>query len=152
MFLTKIMYKFFFSYLLHKDNVKLKLPLCLNKHHAMKTYWGVEVQLHSFFDLGIRWRWVVSFTTGPLYLQGKSLQYPFDRRLGRNHNRSGRGVEKKNSQLPLRFELRSSDGPACSQSLYWLSYSGSDISHACYMPRPSHPLWLGHPSNIWWVV
>jgi len=34
--------------------VKLKLPLCLTKHHAMKTYWRVEVQLHAFFDLGTR--------------------------------------------------------------------------------------------------
>jgi len=23
--------------------VKVKLPLCLTKHHAMKTYWGVDV-------------------------------------------------------------------------------------------------------------
>jgi hypothetical protein len=23
--------------------VKVKLSLCLTKHHAMKTYWGVEV-------------------------------------------------------------------------------------------------------------
>jgi len=22
---------------------KVKFPLCLTKHHAMKTYWGVEV-------------------------------------------------------------------------------------------------------------
>jgi hypothetical protein len=28
----------------------------LIKHHAMKMYWRVEVQL------GTRWRWVVSFT------------------------------------------------------------------------------------------
>jgi len=33
----------------------------------MKAYWGVEVQLRSFFDLGTRWRWVVSFTSRPLY-------------------------------------------------------------------------------------
>jgi hypothetical protein len=33
----------------------------------MKVYWGVEVQLHTFFDLGTRWRWVVSFTLKPLY-------------------------------------------------------------------------------------
>jgi hypothetical protein len=26
------------------------------KDHAMKTYWEVEVQLHSFFVLGTRWR------------------------------------------------------------------------------------------------
>jgi hypothetical protein len=28
--------------------VKVKLSLCLTKHHAMKTYWGVEVYLHEF--------------------------------------------------------------------------------------------------------
>jgi hypothetical protein len=28
--------------------VKLKLSLCLTKHHAMKMYWGVEVWLHAF--------------------------------------------------------------------------------------------------------
>jgi hypothetical protein len=28
--------------------VKVKLPLCLTKHHAMKVYWGMEVQLHTF--------------------------------------------------------------------------------------------------------
>jgi hypothetical protein len=22
--------------------------------------------------------------------------------------------------------------------------------HTCYMPRPSHPLWFGHPKSIWW--
>jgi hypothetical protein len=26
----------------------------------MTTYGGVEVQLHTFFNLGTRWRWVVS--------------------------------------------------------------------------------------------
>jgi hypothetical protein len=35
--------------------VKVKLSLCfLTEHHAMKKYWGVEVQLHTFFDLGTR--------------------------------------------------------------------------------------------------
>jgi hypothetical protein len=28
--------------------VKVKLSLCLSQHHAMKTYWGVELQLHAF--------------------------------------------------------------------------------------------------------
>jgi hypothetical protein len=41
----------------------------------------VEVYLHTFFDLGIRWRGVVSFTPRPLYPQGKSPWYPLDRRL-----------------------------------------------------------------------
>jgi hypothetical protein len=35
---------------------KVKLSLCLTKHYAMKTYWGVEVYLHEFFDLGTRRR------------------------------------------------------------------------------------------------
>jgi hypothetical protein len=25
------------------NKVKIKFSLCLTKHHAMKTYWGVEV-------------------------------------------------------------------------------------------------------------
>jgi hypothetical protein len=32
------------------------LSLYLTKHRAIKLYGGVEVQLHSFFDLGTRWR------------------------------------------------------------------------------------------------
>jgi hypothetical protein len=33
--------------LLYKNvKVKVKLSLCLTKHHAMKMYWGVEVQLN----------------------------------------------------------------------------------------------------------
>jgi hypothetical protein len=41
---------------------------------------------------------VVSFTPRPLYSQGKSLQYPLDRRLGGPKSRSGHGVEEKNFQ------------------------------------------------------
>jgi len=36
--------------------VSYKLSLCLTKYHTMKAYWGLEVQLHAFFDLGTRWR------------------------------------------------------------------------------------------------
>jgi hypothetical protein len=32
----------------------------------------------SFLDLGIRWRWMVSFTLLPLYPQGMGPQYPLD--------------------------------------------------------------------------
>jgi hypothetical protein len=32
-----------------KITVKVKLSLCLTKHHTIKTYWGVEVYLHIFF-------------------------------------------------------------------------------------------------------
>jgi hypothetical protein len=50
-----------------------------------------------FLDLGTRWRWVVSFTSMPLYRQGKSPWYPLYRRLGGPQSRSGRGGEEKNS-------------------------------------------------------
>jgi hypothetical protein len=70
----------------------------------MKAYWGVEVELHSFFDLGTGWRWVVSFTPRPLYLQGKRPWYPLDRRLGGPQSRSGRDGEEKNSQPPPGIE------------------------------------------------
>jgi hypothetical protein len=49
-------------------------------------------------DLGTRWRSVISFTSRPLYLQGKSPWYPLDTRMGGPHRRSGRGGTEKNSQ------------------------------------------------------
>jgi hypothetical protein len=33
--------------------IKVKLTLCLAKHHAIKTYWGVEVYLHAFLTLAL---------------------------------------------------------------------------------------------------
>jgi hypothetical protein len=48
--------------------------------------------------LDLSTRWMVSFTTRPLYLQGKSPSYPLDRRLGVPQSRFGRGDEEKNSQ------------------------------------------------------
>jgi hypothetical protein len=35
--------------------VKVKSPLFLTKHHAMKAYWGGELWIHVFLDLAIRW-------------------------------------------------------------------------------------------------
>jgi hypothetical protein len=70
----------------------------LTKHHAMKAYWGSGGITPRILDLGTRWRRVVSFMPLPLYLQGKSPWYPLERRLDGPQNRSGRGVEEKNSQ------------------------------------------------------
>jgi len=39
----------------NKAKVKVK-SLYLTKHHAMKTYWEMDVQFHAFYDLGIRQR------------------------------------------------------------------------------------------------
>jgi hypothetical protein len=64
----------------------------------MKAYWGLELQLHSFFDLCTRSGWVVSYRPWSLYSQGKSPSYQFDRRLSGPQNRSGRGSGDKTFQ------------------------------------------------------
>jgi hypothetical protein len=35
---------------------KVAPRLFLTEHHAMEAYRGVELKLHSFFELGTRWR------------------------------------------------------------------------------------------------
>jgi len=50
----------------------MKKFLYLTNHHAIKTYGGAEVHLHAaLFNLGTRWKCVVSFTPRPLYTWGK---------------------------------------------------------------------------------
>jgi hypothetical protein len=71
---------------------------------------------------------MVIFTLRLLYPQGKSLWYPSDRRLGEFQNRSGRGGDEKNSQLPLGIGTYYPDHPARSPALYRLSYHGSLVS------------------------
>jgi hypothetical protein len=61
---------------------KVKLSLCLTKHHAIKTYCGSGGISSCILDIGTRWGWVVSFMPLPLYPQGKSPWYPLDRGLG----------------------------------------------------------------------
>jgi hypothetical protein len=48
----------------------------------MKAYWGSEGIALRILDLGTKWKFVVSFTPRPLYPQGRSPRYQFDRRLG----------------------------------------------------------------------
>jgi hypothetical protein len=65
------------------------------KYHALKTYWGSGGIAPRILDLGIRWKWVVSFTPRPLYPRSKSPRHPLDLRLGGPPSRSGRGGEEK---------------------------------------------------------
>jgi hypothetical protein len=89
--------------------VKVKgIPVLPTEHHVMKAYWGS----------GTRWRWVVSFTPRPLYLQGKTPWYPLYRRLGGPQSRSGRGGEEKNSEPPQGTEYWNPDRPTRSTALY----------------------------------
>jgi hypothetical protein len=48
-----------------------------------------------FLDLGSSWRWVVSFTSLPLYPRGKKPRYPLDGRQGGPQSQSGRYGEVK---------------------------------------------------------
>jgi hypothetical protein len=64
----------------------------------MKAYWGSRGIAPRILGLGTRWKWVVSFIHRPLYPRGNSPWYPLGRRLGALQNRSGHGVEEKNSQ------------------------------------------------------
>jgi len=84
--------------------VKVKLSLCLTKHHAMKTYWGSWGIVPRILNLCTILRWVVSFMHRLLYPRGKSPRYPLDRRLDGPQIRFGRGGEEKNSQPPPKIE------------------------------------------------
>jgi hypothetical protein len=64
--------------------VKLS-PGLINYTLRHEGVWGSGCMDPHFLDLGTSWRWVVSFTTRPLY-----PWYPLDRRLGGPQSRSGR--------------------------------------------------------------
>jgi hypothetical protein len=72
----------------------------LNKMSDYKLPNDLVPAWYDVLDLGTRWRWAVSFTPRPLYLQGKSPQYPLHRRLGGVQSRSGSGGEKNSQLLP----------------------------------------------------
>jgi hypothetical protein len=60
----------------------------------MKTYWGVEVQLHAFLTSALdggEW--------SPLYPQGKSPWFPLDRRLSGLQSCSGHSGKERGSYI-----------------------------------------------------
>jgi len=60
--------------------------------HGMKPRGGVGVQFHSFLNSGLGGL-VVSLKPQLLYPRGKSLRYPFQRRLSEPRSYSGRSEE-----------------------------------------------------------
>jgi hypothetical protein len=96
---------------------KVKLSLCLiNKHYALKAYGGVDIEIYIFLDLSTSCSWVASFKPLPLYPQGKSPRYPFDRRLG--GPRAGLDdVEKRKFLTPPGLEIRPFGLPARSWAM-----------------------------------
>jgi hypothetical protein len=93
--------------------VKVKVSLCLNKYHALKTYlllnqashretnWGNGYIAPSILDLGTRRRQVFGFTP-----RGKSSRYPLDSRQVRPQSQSGSGSEEKKFHYCPRWELK----------------------------------------------
>jgi hypothetical protein len=105
---------------LYHEYKKVKLSQAL-RHEGV---WGSEYIDQHFLHLGTSWRWVVSFTSLPLYPRGKSPRYPLDRRLEGLQNRSGRRAEEKILN-PIGTRIPPICRPAQSQSLYWVRYLGS---------------------------
>jgi hypothetical protein len=94
--------------------VRLSVKLRSPHNRPRRPRGGEEVELYSFFNLGIKWEGSQGHTPRPLYPRGKS-RYPLYRRLGEPQGRSGR-VRK----ISLYVRAR----PARSVSLYRLSYRG----------------------------
>jgi hypothetical protein len=80
----------------------------LIKHHANKTYWRSGSIAPRILDLSTRWKWVVSFTSLPLYPRINNPPYQLNRRLDEPQIRSGSGGDKKNFQPQPEIEPRSS--------------------------------------------
>jgi hypothetical protein len=85
--------------------------------------WGTGCIDTYFLVLGTTWKWVVSFTTQPLYPEGNSPLYTLDR--GLVDPRVGLDNVEKRKVLTLPwFELQPLGRPARTQSLWRLLYSG----------------------------
>jgi hypothetical protein len=53
---TYLLTYLFTYYTVQDKGKKVKLSLCLTKHHAMKTYWGSGGIASCILDLGTRWK------------------------------------------------------------------------------------------------
>jgi hypothetical protein len=103
--------------LLHRN---VRLSLCLTTNHAMKTYWGVEVQLHAF---------LISELDGGEWSASRSGRFTpgsLDRRLGGTQSRSRHSGEEK------KFPASSGDRTPIVQpeasSLWW-----AIVTHLSYI-------------------
>jgi hypothetical protein len=83
--------------------LKIKLSLCLTKHHVMKRIveWKYN-STHTFTSALDGYEW--SALRPGRFTHRESPWYPLDRTLGGLQSRSGRGGEEKNSQLPPGIE------------------------------------------------
>jgi hypothetical protein len=63
------------------------------RHESFSRSGGIAPRILEF---DTRWRWLVSFTPRPNYLQWKRPRHPSDGRLGGPQSQSGQSVGKKN--------------------------------------------------------
>jgi len=92
---------------------------------------GVEVQLYSFLNLGVRWKWVVSVTPRPFYPHGRD-PVPIVQEAGWASGQVWTGAE-----ILTPIGIRSPDRPNPSESLYQLRYPGPDASYCMFIFRIS---------------
>jgi hypothetical protein len=90
----------------------------------MKIYGGSEGIAPHILDLGTRWKWVVSFTSQPLYSRGKSCGIHWTGGLV-GPRASLDAVEQRKT---LHFRESNPGLPAGSPSLYRLSYPDSPLN------------------------
>jgi hypothetical protein len=80
--------------------------LCLIKHHSVKAYGGMKIQLHAFFS-----RHEVE-VSGQLHAEtyfssrGKDSRHPLDRSLGEPQSQSGSCGEEKHHVSSLKIGPR----------------------------------------------
>jgi hypothetical protein len=100
---------------------KVKSLCLIFKALRHEGVWGSGCIYPHFLDLGISWRWVVSFTPRSLY-----TRYPLHRRMGGPQSRSGRrGEENILDTAETRTLTPRSSNPypvAISSALSWLHY------------------------------
>ena len=86
----------------------------MNPHYQqvkVQPRWGVDVELYSFFNLGVRWGWVVTAMPLPLYPQERP-----------GNHCTGGWVGPRAALAPT--GIRSPNRLRRSESLYRLSYRG----------------------------
>jgi hypothetical protein len=103
--------------------------------------WGSGVIAPRIPNMYTKWRWMVSFTTRPLYPQGKSPCYPLDMRLGEPQSWSGRSGEEEKTPSLAEIQL-------VSKSLHWLSYPRNRRNIMWTMSGPN--LWTASGQNWKW--
>jgi hypothetical protein len=108
----------YFRNFIHSTLAPFLLKFKFRLNGPMKFHRGSRGIALLFFNRSARWGWVVDATSQPIYLQEK-IRYPFNSRLGGLQGLFGR-LRKTSPPTEIRYTNR----PARSESLYRLKYTG----------------------------